>query len=110
MKIRRFITTGLNPNPSLILVISMELQRYLYLIKLEEKRIEVTVPKDKFNNVTNERKALYDLKNNKNVIKKADKSSLVVVWDKADYIKVTEKQFGNEEAYEEVFNDALSLL
>ena len=53
----------------------------LYLSSLEEKLMKVEVPKDKFNNLTkSERKALYDLKNDKSiVIKSADKGSAVVV-------------------------------
>ena len=84
----------------------------LYLNSLEEKLMKVEVPKDKFNNLTNgERKALYDLKNDKSImIKSADKGSLVVVWDREDYIKQAEKQLGDEEVYEEVSNDAAPLL
>ena len=84
----------------------------LYLNSLEEKLMNVEVPKDKFNNLTNgERKALYDLKNDKSImIKSADKGSLVVVWDREDYIKQAEKQLGDEEVYEEVSNDAAPLL
>ena len=54
----------------------------LYLSSLQEKLMKVEVPKDKFNNLTNsERKALYDLKNDKSImIKSADKGSAVVVW------------------------------
>ena len=65
----------------------------LYLSSLEEKLIKVKVPKDKFNNLTNiERKALYDLKNDKSiVIKSADKGSAVGVSDREDYIKEAEK-------------------
>ena len=53
----------------------------LYLSSLEEKLMKVEVPKDKFNILTNsERKALYDLKNDKSiVIKSTDKGSAVVV-------------------------------
>ena len=66
----------------------------------------------KFNNLTNsERKALYDFKNDKSImIKTADKGSAVVVWDREDDIKEAEKQVGDEEVYEEVSNDAASLL
>ena len=55
----------------------------LYLSSLEEKLMKVEVLKDKFKNLTNnEPKALYDLKNDKSsVIKSADKSSAVEVWD-----------------------------
>ena len=63
----------------------------------------VEVPKDKFNNLINsERKALYDLKNDKSiVIKSADKGSAVVVLDREDYIIEAGKQLGDEEFYEE---------
>ena len=55
--------------------------------------MKVEVPKDKFSNLTSsERKALYDLKNDKNIDNKsADKSATVVVWDKEDYIIEAEK-------------------
>ena len=54
--------------------------------------MKAEVPKDKFNNLTNSERnalyALYDVKNDKNnVIKSADKSSAVEVWDREDYIK-----------------------
>ena len=46
------------------------------------------------------------MKNNKNIIiKSADKSSAVVVWDRDDYIKEAEKQLGDKDVYEEVCND-----
>ena len=84
----------------------------LYLSSLLEKLMKVEVPKDKFNNLTNsERKALYDLKNDKSiVIKSADKFSAVVVWDREDYIKEAEKQLGDEEVFEEVSNDDVAPL
>ena len=74
--------------------------------------MKVEIPKDKFNNLTkSERKALYDLKNDKSiVIKSADKGSAVVVWDREDYIKEAEKQLGDEQVYEEVSNDAAPFL
>ena len=75
---------------------------------LEEKLMKIEIPKDKFNNLTSkERKALYDLKNDKNIIiKGADKGSTVVVWDREDYIKEAEKQLGVSDVYEEVPDDA----
>ena len=81
----------------------------LYLSSLEEKLMKVEVPKDKYNNLTNsERKGLYHLKNDKNIeIKSADKGSVVVVWDRKDYIKETEKQLRHEEVYEEVSKNQL---
>ena len=46
------------------------------------------------------------MKNEKNIaIKGTDKGSAVVVWDKEDYIKEAEKQFGDIDAYEEVPDD-----
>ena len=44
------------------------------------------------------------------MIKSAGKGSTVVVWDREDYIKETEKQLGDEVVYEEVSNDAVPLL
>ena len=84
----------------------------LYLSSLEEKLMKLEVPKDKFNNLTySERKAVYDLKNDKSiVIKSADKGSAVVVWDREDYVKEAEKQLGDGEVYEEASSDAAPLL
>ena len=83
-----------------------------YLSSLKEKLMKVEIPKGKFNNLTNsERKALYDLKNDENIeIKSADKNAAVVVWDREDNIIEAEKQPGNKEVYEKVFNDAVPLL
>ena len=60
--------------------------------------MKIEIPQNKCNNLTREeRTALYNLKNNKNiVIKSADKGSAVVVWDRDDYIKEAEKQFGEK--------------
>ena len=79
---------------------------------LEEKLMKIEIPKDKFNNLTiKERKALYDLKNDRNIIiKGADKGSAVVVWDREDYIKEAEKQLGVSDVYEEVPDDAEPLI
>ena len=61
----------------------------IYLSSLEEKLMNIEIPQNKYNNLTREeRSALYNLKNDKNiVIKSADKGSAVVVWDRDDYIK-----------------------
>ena len=76
----------------------------IYLSSLEEKLMNIEIPQNKdINLITEERSALYDLKNNKNiVIKSADKGSAVVVWDRDDYIKEAEKQLGDKDIYEEV--------
>ena len=83
-----------------------------YLSSLKEKLMKAEAPKEKFNNLINsERKALYDLKNDENIeIKIADKSAAPIVWDREGYIIEAEKQLGDEEIYEEVFNDAAPLL
>ena len=54
----------------------------------------IETPKDLYNNLTSiERQALYDLKNDKNiVIKGADKGSAVMVWDRKDSIKEAENK------------------
>ena len=69
---------------------------------LEEKLMKTDIPKNKYNNLTSkERQALYDLNNNKNIVfKRANKESVVVVWDKEDYIKEAEKQLGNSDVSE----------
>ena len=79
----------------------------LYLSILEEKLMSIEIPQNKYNNLTwEEWRALYDLKNDKNIIiKSADKGSAVVVWDRKDYIKEAEKQLGDRDIYEETCND-----
>ena len=69
--------------------------------------MKIEIPKDKYNNLTSkERQALYDLKNDKNIVNKgADKRAVVVVWDKEDCIKEAEKQLGDNDVYEEVPDD-----
>ena len=83
---------------------------YIYIYSLEDILMKIEIPKDKFNNLTSkDRKALDDLKNYKTIIiKGADKGSAVVVWDREDYIKEAEKQFGIRD--EEVLDDAEPLI
>ena len=82
-----------------------------YLSSLEEKLLDIDIPKDKFNNLSKaERDALYSLKNDKAiVINGAGKGSAVVVWDREDYLKEAHKQLSDEEVYEEVTNDPSTL-
>ena len=77
----------------------------IYLRSFGEELMKIQ--QNKYNNLTRgERSALYDLKNDKNiVIKSADKGSAVVVWNRDDYIKEAEKQLGDKDIYEEVCND-----
>ena len=58
----------------------------IYLSSLEEKLINIEIPQNKYKNfIREERSALFDLKNDKDiVIKSADKGSSVVVWDSDD--------------------------
>ena len=44
------------------------------------------------------------------IIKGADKSSAVVVWDRDDYLKEASKQFEDKDVYEEVQNDPSILI
>ena len=81
---------------------------YLYISSLEEKLMKIWIPKDKYVNLTSkEQQALYDLKNDKNIVikKGPDKGSAVVFWDREDYIKEAEKQLGDSDVYEEVPDD-----
>ena len=83
----------------------------IYLSCLEEKLVDIDIPKDKFNNLSKEeRDAIYSLKNdNSIVIKAVDKGSEVVVCDKEDYLKEAHDQFSDEKVYEEVNNDPSTL-
>ena len=84
----------------------------IYLSSLEEKLMNIEIPQNKYNNLTREeRTALYDLKNDKNIIiKSEDKDSAVVLGDREDYFKEAEKQLGDKDVYEEVCNDAEPLI
>ena len=54
---------------------------------------------------------MYDLKNDENIeIKIADNRAAPIVWDREGYRIEEEKQLGNEEIYDDVFNDAAPLL
>ena len=82
-----------------------------YLSSLEEKHLDIDNPKDRFNNLSKEeRDALYSLKSdNTVVIKGTDKCSVVVVWDRGDYLKEVHMQLSDEEVYEEATNDPSTL-
>lgn len=53
---------------------------------------------------------MHDLKNKNIVIKIADKGSVVVVWEKEDYINEVEKQVRNSDVYEEVPDGLVPLI
>ena len=74
---------------------------------LEEKLINIEIPQNKYNSLTKEeRSVLYNLKNDKNIVRKnANKGSAVAVWDRDDYIKEAEEQLGDKDIHGEVCND-----
>ena len=78
-----------------------------YLSCLEERLLDIEIPSKRYNNLTkDERDALYSLKDDPSIIiKGADKGSVVVVWDREDYLKEAYKQLYDREVYEEVPND-----
>ena len=78
-----------------------------YLSSLEERLLDIEIPSRRYNNLTKEeRDALYSLRDDSSVIiKGADKGSVVVVWDRQDYLKEAYKQLEDREVYEEVPND-----
>ena len=84
----------------------------IYLSSLEEKLMNIEITQNKYSNLTRgEGSALYNLKNDKNiVIKTTDKGSAVVVWDRDDYIREAEKQLGDTDIHEEECNDPGSLI
>ena len=78
-----------------------------HLSCLEERLLDIEIPSKRFSNITKEeRNALYSLRDGSTIIiKGADKGSVVVVWDKEDYLKETYKQLQDREVYEKVSND-----
>ena len=82
-----------------------------YLSCLEERLIDIEIPSKRFNNLTKEeREALYNLKDDPSIIVKgADKGSIVVVWNRADYLKEACRQLDYKEVYEQFPDDRVSL-
>lgn len=70
---------------------SEAIEKYLFQTKLEISNMKIKSSKSNLTN--NEWKALYDLKQNKNIIiKQADKTKTIVVQNKSNYIKEGERQ------------------
>ena len=82
-----------------------------YLSYLEERFLDIETPSKRFNNLTNEeREALYSLKDDTSIIiKGADKGSVVVVWDREDYLKEAYRQLDDKEVYEQVPDDLIAV-
>ena len=78
-----------------------------YLRCLEERLLDIEIPSKRFNNLTKEeRKALYNLKDDPGImIKGADKSFVVVVWYREDCLKEAYRQLDDKEVYEQVPDD-----
>ena len=69
--------------------------------------MDIEIPSKRYNNLTkDERDALYSLIDDPSTIRKGtDKGSVIVVWDREDYLKEAYKQLYDREVYEEVPND-----
>ena len=74
---------------------------------MEERLLDTEIPSKGFNNPTKEeREALYSLKDDPSIIiKGADKGSVVVVWDREDYLKEAYRQLDDKEVCEQVPDD-----
>ena len=83
-----------------------------YMSCLEERLLDIEIPSKRYNNLTKEeRDALYSLRDDSTIIiKGADKGSVVVAWDRKDYLKEAYKQLEDREVYEEVSNDPNALV
>ena len=79
---------------------------------MEERLIDIETSSKRFNNLTkDEWKALYSLKDDPSIIiKGADKGSIVIVWDRKDYLKESyRQQLDDKEVYEQVPDDPSAL-
>ena len=76
---------------------------------MKERLQDIEIPSKRFKNLTKkEREALYILKDDSS-IKGAGKGSVVVVWDREDYLKEAYRQVDDKEVYEQAPNN-LSVL
>ena len=84
----------------------------LYHNHIEKKLLSCTEIKHTYCNlIRKERKAMINFKINQSiVIKEADKSYTVVIWDKNDYLMEAQKQLSCKETYEEVSSDLFFLV
>ena len=75
----------------------------LYLSRLEEEISSLDYKVGYSNLTKGERDSVYSLKSdNSKIIKKADKGSAVVVWDKEDYLKEAKNQLKDKNVYKEL--------
>ena len=78
-----------------------------YLSCLEERLLDIEIPSKRYNNLTRDKRdVLYSLKDDPSIIiKGTDKGSVVVVWDREDYLKEAYQQLYDSEVYEEIPNE-----
>ena len=69
-----------------------------YLSCLEEGLLDTEITSKRFNNLSKEEQGvLYSLKDDPSIIiESADKGSVVVVWDKEDYLKEEHRQLDDK--------------
>ena len=74
---------------------------------MEERLLDIEILSKRYNNLTkDEREVIYSLKDDPSIIiKETDKGSVVVVWDREEYLEEVYKQLYDSEVYEEVPND-----
>ena len=72
--------------------------------KVEQELFKTIETPIRYSNLSNDEwKAIRSLADDRSiVIKKADKGSAVVVWDRVDYIKEAQKQLKDENVYKKV--------
>ena len=76
----------------------------VFLSQVENELFEITKEPTRYSNLSQEEwRAIRTLADDRSiVIKKADKGSCIVVWDRADYLREAEKQLSDKKVYQEV--------
>ena len=76
----------------------------MFLNQLENELFEITKEPTRYSNLSQEEwRAIRTLAEDRCiVIKKADKGSGKVIWDRADYLREVEKQLSDKNVYQEV--------
>ena len=74
-----------------------------YLSCLEERLLDIEIPSKRFNNLAKEEQgASCSLKDDPSIIiKGAEKGSVVIVWDREDYLREAYRQLDDKEMYEQ---------
>ena len=76
----------------------------VFLSQVENELFEITKEPTRYSKLSQEEwRAIRTLADDRSiVIKKADKGSCIVVWDRADYLREAEKQLSDKKVYQEV--------